>query len=100
MGRKLLAAFMAVTILFSLCPTALANDSPRQTAFFSSQTHTELDYSEMAYTRINAKSVLAEMEELRALLDDSENAAAAEERFDMLTTVQGQPGLQSEFQDN
>ncbi len=86
MGRKLLAAFMAVTILFSLCPTALANDSPRQTAFFTSQTHTELDYSEMAYTRINAKSVLAEMEELRALLDDSENAAAAEERFDMLTT--------------
>jgi len=88
MGKKLLAALMAFTILFSLCSTALADSDsqePRQTAFFTSQPHADLDYSEIAYTRVNTKSVLAEMEELRALLDDAENIKAVEERYDMLT---------------
>lgn len=87
MGRKLLAAFMAFTILCSLCPAVLANENPepRQTAFFTSQPHTDLDYSEMTYTRMNTESVLAEMEALRILLDDGENAVAAEEGFDLLT---------------
>ena len=85
MGRKLLAALMAFTILFSLCPTALADSQePRQTAFFTSQPHTDLDYSEMTYRRPDAKAVLAEMEELRGLLDDAENAKAVQELFDVL----------------
>ena len=88
MGRKLLAALMAFTILFSLCPTALADNDgqePRQTVFFTSQPHAELDYSEMSYEPIDTQSVLAEMEELRALLDDDANAKTVEERFDLLT---------------
>ena len=87
MGRKLLAAFMAFTILFSLLPTALADNvqEARQTAFFTSHPHTDLDYSEMTYTRINGKSVLAEMDDLRTLLDDSGNAEVVQQRFDALT---------------
>lgn len=89
MGRKLLAALMAFTILFSLCSTALAGNGgrePRQTAFFTSQPHAELDYSEMAYSPVNTESVLAEMEELRVLLDDAGNVTTVEERFELLTS--------------
>lgn len=87
MGRKLLAILLAFTLLLSMCSTALASQEGevRETDFFTDQPHADLDFSEIKYKRVDAESVLAQMEELRSLLDDAANSGAAEERFNLLT---------------
>ncbi|MDE7243772.1 MAG: S-layer homology domain-containing protein [Oscillospiraceae bacterium] len=89
MGRKLLSLLTAFALLLSLCATALAagpeENSVRETNFFTSQPHTDLDFSEIEYERVDTDAILSEMDALRALLDDAENAGTVQERFIGLT---------------
>ena len=86
MRKRILTLLLVLSLLLSLCPTALAAEGGvRETDFFTDQPHADVDYADMAYRHIDGGPILAEMEEIRALLDDGANAKKAEEAFGRLS---------------
>lgn len=82
MRKKLLTLLLVLSLLLSLCPAALAAEGGvRETGFFTDQPHADVDYADMEYRHIDSEPVLAEMEEIRGLLDDGANARKVEESF-------------------
>lgn len=93
MRKKLLTLLLALSVLLSACPVALAAEGgdegeeggARETGFFTAQPHADVDFADMAYEHIESEPILAEVEAVRALLDDAANAKEVEERFYALT---------------
>lgn len=83
MKKMLLPLLLTLFLLLSLCPPALAaeEDCVRETSFFTPQTHTELDYSDIAYEHIDIQPVLAEIDAIRSLMEQESSAGAVREQF-------------------
>ncbi len=84
MKRKLISLALALSLVLSLCPWAMAADT-RETDFFEDQPHTELSFDEIEYKHMEAEPILAVIEEIRGLMADANNADAVAEKFDSLT---------------
>ena len=82
MKKKLLSLLLTFALLFSLCPAALAaEDEPRETDFFTDQEHTDLNFADMQFERVDGEQFLADIAAVQALLEDEANAEAVEESF-------------------
>lgn len=96
--RRLLAPALALCLLLSGCAsgrqkpaeTPQATRAPvvlrpaeaaRDTAFFTPQPHTQLNYDEIAYEPVDGAPLLEEIAALRALMADAENAPEFEPRL-------------------
>jgi len=80
MKNRWMAALLSVLMLFSISVTALAADT-RETDFFEDQEHSDVNYADMEYVPIDTETILAAMEETRALVEDEANADAVLEGF-------------------
>ncbi len=86
MKRKILSLLLALSLLLSLCPAALAvEDGVRETDFFTDQPHANVDFADMTYRHIDSEPILEEMDGVRKLLPDGGNGKKVEEAFDRLT---------------
>jgi len=95
MKKKFLAILLALSMLLSLCPLAMAAEDSqeensgdsevRKTSFFTPQDHADVDYSDMKYEHIDIEPVMKEIEAVKALVGDKANAAEVEKRHDALT---------------
>lgn len=83
MKKRLLSLLVSLLLLVSLSPAALAaeNTAVRETNFFTSQEHADLDYDEMTYVHMDTEQIIKEADAIRALCQDEANAAQAVERF-------------------
>ena len=82
MRKRILTLLLVLSLLLSLCPTALAAEGGvRETDFFTDQPHADVDYADMEYRHIDVQPLLEEMEAVQALLPDAANAKAVEERY-------------------
>ena len=83
MRKKLLTLLLALSLLLSMCPAALAAEDGgvRVTSFFTGQAHADVDFDSMEYRHIDGEPFLQEIEAVRALLNDGANAEEVEERF-------------------
>lgn len=82
MKKRIISLLLAALLALSTAPAALASETGvRETGFFTPQTHTEMDYSDIVYEHIDPQPILDEMDELRGLFEDSGNAKTVEERF-------------------
>ena len=85
--KRMLTWLLALVLVFGLLPgvwtAAAAEDGaePRDTEFFTSQEHTELNYDEIVYTYIDPAELLAEMDALRELCGDGANTGEFRSRF-------------------
>lgn len=86
MKRTVLSLLLALSLLMSLWPAALAAEKRpvRETDFYTDQVHGDTDFGDMAYQRLEAAPLLREMEQARALLEDAANADPALERLQAL----------------
>ena len=82
--KKLISLALALCMCLSAFPVGAlaAEEEPRKTDFFTEQTHTELSFDELEYVPVDSEPILAEMEEIRALLDDEANIDKVSEGFD------------------
>ncbi len=83
MKKRLLSLLLCLLLLCGLTPAALAADvaAVRETNFFTDQEHADLDYAGMEYRHIGTEPLLAEMDAIRTLLQDKDNAPQAAKRF-------------------
>lgn len=84
MKRKLLSLVLALSLVLTICPWAMAADV-RETDFFEDQPHTELSFDEIQYEHMDVQPILDAMEEIRGLMADETNAAAVSEKFHAVT---------------
>lgn len=86
MKKRLLVLLLAISLLLSLCPAALAAEGEvRVTDFFTEQPHADVDFADMAYTHMDTEPLLEEVEKVRALLKSPSNAKPVEARLEKLT---------------
>lgn len=87
MKRAALSLLLTLSLLMSLWPAALAaEDSPvRETSVYDEQVHGDTDFREMVYQRPEAAPLLREMNQIRALWEDSANADLVLERLQELS---------------
>lgn len=83
MKQRALSLILVLALALGLCPSAMAEDL-RETDFFEDQPHTELTFSEIEYRRIDAAPILEEIEAVRALAADEDQADALAQRFQAL----------------
>lgn len=83
MKKRALSLILIVALSLSLCPWAMAAET-RETDFFEDQPHTELTFSEIEYRRIDTAPILEEMDSIRALAADENQAEAVAQRFQAL----------------
>ena len=62
MKKRLLSLLVSLLLLVSLSPAALAaeNTAVRETIFFTSQEHADLDYDEMTYVHMDTEQIIKE----------------------------------------
>lgn len=84
MKKKLLSLALALSLVLTLCPWAMAADT-RETDFFEDQPHTELSYDQIEYKHMETQPILDAMEEVRGLMADKANEEAAAKKFEAVT---------------
>ncbi len=83
MKKRLLSIALALSLVLSLCPWAMAADEVRETDFFTdynAELHTDLKFSDIELTVPDVDAALATAKEAIALMDDGANAAAVQEK--------------------
>ncbi|MBO4915218.1 MAG: hypothetical protein J5449_08440, partial [Oscillospiraceae bacterium] len=83
--KKLLSTLLALTMLFVYAVPAFAADDEggdvRDTNFFTEQEHTDLNFSDLKYEKVELQPILDEAAALKELAKDPANAKEFEERF-------------------
>ncbi len=110
MKKKLLSLLLALCMVLTLAPAALADEEtgeeppttapatstapaeePRDTNFFTDVPHADMDWEDMEYIPVDGDEFLAAIDQVEALIGTSANAVTVEELFknvaDMYMTI-------------
>ena len=90
MKKRILSILLVLVMVVGVMPTAAfaADETPRDTEFFTDYTHTDLNFSDMEFERLDVDAALAEMDQVRALLGDPANVEAVRAGFDAVVELQ------------
>ncbi|MGN1003134.1 MAG: S-layer homology domain-containing protein [Oscillospiraceae bacterium] len=89
MKKRLISLMLVLVLVLTFLPaTALAADGARDTAFFTDYAHTDLNYADMEFVRLDVDAALAEMDAVRALLEDPANVETVRSSFDAVVELQ------------
>ena len=85
MKHRLICIILTLALALTLSGGALAAEEVRQTDFFAGVLHSQTDFADMEYRRIEPEPILALIDQARELLDDASNAARVEELYDQIS---------------